>query len=78
MSKNKNPSPESLADRYRPMSTPVECGERIGQSKTRVDQAIHDGEIRAVKFGNRLRIPEEEVQRVMRDGLRSMKVKAGK
>ncbi len=75
MSKERNPSPEDLEDRYKPMVTPVQCGERIGQSKTRIYAAIHDGEIRAVRFGNRFRIPEAEIQRLMRDGLRSMKGK---
>ena len=78
MSKRKNPSVEELEDRYRPMSTPIECCERIGQSKTRVYQAIADGEIRAVKMGNRLRITEAEIQRVMRDGLRSVKGRSEK
>ena len=78
MSKKKNPSPEELSDRYVPMSTPMQFTKRVNVSKTRTYRGIADGEIHAVKFGNKFRIPEEEVQRVKRDGLRTIKVKAKK
>ena len=69
MAKGKVPTSE---DRFRPMLSPRQVADRIGISKDKVYQAIADKEIRVTQFGSRLRISEEEVQRLKADGLRSV------
>jgi len=46
--------------------TPAEMAERLGVSRTTISRRIADGQIRALKVGNRHRIPVAEYDRFRR------------
>ena len=45
------------------MLTPAEVADRMGMSRSTISRKIAAGEIRAIKVGNRNRIPYEEFER---------------
>lgn len=58
-----------------PGIAPQELADILGVHRMTVLKYINLGEIRAIRFGRKWRVPPEEVDRVMRHGynLRSMK-----
>jgi len=52
--------------------TPEEAARRLMVSRSTISRRIADGEIQAVRVGNRHRIPYAEVERVWRDSMHAM------
>jgi len=52
--------------------SPEEAAQRLMISRSTVCRRIADGEIKAVKVGNRHRIPYTEIQRVWRESMAAM------
>jgi excisionase family DNA binding protein len=52
--------------------SPEEAARRLMVSRSTISRRIADGEIRAVKVGNRHRIPYSEVRRVWRESMKAM------
>lgn len=56
----------------RRMLTPEQVAELTGVSRSTVSRRIKNGELRAVKVGNRNRIPYEEFERYWREAMGDM------
>lgn len=52
--------------------TPEEAARKLMVSRSTISRRIADGEIHAIKVGNRHRIPYAEVQRVWRESMQAM------
>ncbi|MDR1077688.1 MAG: excisionase family DNA-binding protein [Propionibacteriaceae bacterium] len=52
--------------------TPAQAAERLGLSRATISRRIADGQLRAIKVGNRHRIPVTEYDRFRRSLLASM------
>ncbi|MCL1897339.1 MAG: helix-turn-helix domain-containing protein [Micrococcales bacterium] len=52
--------------------TPAEMAERIGVSRTTISRRIAEGQIKALKVGNRHRVPVAEYDRFRREFMKSV------
>jgi excisionase family DNA binding protein len=52
--------------------SPEEAARRLMVSRSTISRRIADGEIQAIKVGNRHRIPYSEVQRVWNESMEAM------
>ena len=50
--------------------SPRDCAERLSISRWTVYKMLGDGRIQSVKIGRLVRIPESEVTRIVKQGLR--------
>jgi excisionase family DNA binding protein len=53
-----------------------EAGAVVGLSKHTIRAYVRSGRVRAVRFGRRVLIPVEEVQRIAREGIRPVRAAA--